>query len=96
MMTVILARKRPPDTQVLRDAASWLGLAASPTFAAMAWISVNDMQAMICASGPGVLPIGGMVFMYLLMSLFHLSPWLKLASARSQRRNATVTQARGE
>jgi hypothetical protein len=96
MMTVILARKRPPDTQVLRDAASWLGLAASPTFAAMAWISVNDMQAMICASGPGVLPIGGMVFMYLLMSLFHLSPWLKLASAFSRQLTQPTPQVRGD
>jgi hypothetical protein len=87
-MTVILARNRHTDTQPSRDAASWLGLAASPTFAAMVWISANDTQAMICALGPGVLPIGGMAFMYLLMSLFHLSPWLKLASAfRGNSRN---------
>ncbi len=96
MTTSIVARKRPPDTQPSRDAASWLGLAASPTFAAMAWISANDMQAMTCAPGPSVLPIGGMAFMYLLMSLFHLSPWLKLASAPSQRRDTTVTQTEGD
>ncbi|WP_316976325.1 hypothetical protein [Shumkonia mesophila] len=84
MTMFILARKRPADTQPSRDAASWLGLAASPTFALMAWFSANDMQAMMCSSGPGILPIGGMAWMYLLMSFFHLSPWLKLASALSR------------
>jgi hypothetical protein len=32
--------------------------------------------------GPGGLPLDGMTTMYLLMSLFHLSPWLKLATGR--------------
>jgi hypothetical protein len=27
-------------------------------------------------------PLGGMVPMYLLMSAFHLAPWLKLVSSR--------------
>jgi hypothetical protein len=31
-----------------------------------------------------MLPTDGMSAMYLLMSLFHLSPWLKLAFGRSQ------------
>ncbi|MEZ5935360.1 MAG: hypothetical protein R3F54_26265 [Alphaproteobacteria bacterium] len=96
MTTFTLERKRPADTQQSRDAASWLGLAASPTFASMAWISSNDMQAMLCSPGPGILPIGGMAWMYLLMSFFHLPPWLKLASARSQRRNTTVTETEGD
>lgn len=81
MTTSILVRKSPPDTRRSRHAASWLGLAASPTFALMAWVSTNDMQAMLCSAEPGILPIGGMAFMYLLMSFFHLSPWLTLASA---------------
>ncbi|MCJ8519738.1 hypothetical protein ABID21_002528 [Pseudorhizobium tarimense] len=96
MTTSILARKRSFDTQQSRDAASWLGLAASPTFALMAGISANDMQAMTCASAPGILPIGGMAWMYLLMSVFHLPPWLKLASAHSPRRNTTITQTEGD
>jgi hypothetical protein len=29
-----------------------------------------------------MLPISGMAWMYLLMCLFHVSPWLKLASGR--------------
>lgn len=74
-------RKRSSDTLRSGDITGWLVLAASPTFASMAWISANDIQVSICASPPGMLPISGMAFMYLLMSLFHLSPWLKLASA---------------
>ncbi len=68
-----------------RGAAGWLALAASPTFALMAWIAANGAPPMaFCSLGPGILPIGGMTAMYLLMSLFHLAPWLKLASGRTQ------------
>jgi hypothetical protein len=62
-------------------AIEWLRLAAAPTFAVMAWISSGDPMA-LCTSGPGLLPLGGMVLMYLLMSLFHLPPWLTLVSHR--------------
>jgi len=61
--------------------AGWLSLAAAPTFAAMAlvtWASGGDAD-MIC-SMHAMSPLGGMVPMYLLMSAFHLSPWLKLAT----------------
>jgi hypothetical protein len=64
-------------------AAGWLALAASPTFALMAWIAAPPM--LLCSSGSSILPIDGMTAMYLLMSLFHLSPWLKLASVRPWR-----------
>jgi hypothetical protein len=64
-------------------AAGRLSLAASPTFALMAWIAANDAPPMaFCAPGSSILPIDSMTAMYLLMSLFHLSPWLKLASGR--------------
>jgi len=67
-----------------RRAAGWLSLAAAPTFALMAWIAANDVHPFaLCFAGSRVMPIGGMTTMYLLMSLFHLSPWLKLTPART-------------
>ncbi len=96
MTTFILARKRSPDTQQSRDAASWLGFAAAPTFALMAWVSTYNMQAMLCSSGPGGLPVGDMAFMYLLMCFFHLSPWLKLASALSRQFTQPTAQVQGD
>lgn len=50
---------------------AWIALAASPTFALMAWVEAGDMAA-LCSAGSG---IGSMSMMYLLMSLFHLPAW---------------------
>lgn len=76
-----------PDAAAL-GAADWLCLAAAPTFALMALLSpmLGGAASMICASDAS--PLGGMVPMYLLMSAFHLPPWLKLLSGR--RRAAAV------
>jgi hypothetical protein len=62
----------------------WLGLAASPTFAAMALLTATSSAPMMrfCSGGPGF-PLGGMVPMYLLMSVFHAAPWLRLIARRS-------------
>ncbi|QZP09745.1 hypothetical protein K5X80_03890 [Caenibius sp. WL] len=61
------------------DKAHWLGLAASPTFALMALIATIDAPPpALCAASARLLPIDGMIVMYVLMSLFHLPPWLKL------------------
>ena len=61
----------------------WLGLAAAPTFAFMAMVSLFDgSQASICGSGPDLSPLSSMTTMYLLMALFHLAPWLKFAQRR--------------
>jgi hypothetical protein len=92
MTIFVSAGKRNAGARQCRDGAGWLGLAASPSFALMAWISANDMQAIICAPAPGVLPIGGMAWMYLMMSFFHLPPWLKLASSLSRHQPASQTQ----
>jgi hypothetical protein len=65
-------------------AAKWLGLAATPTFATMAWLTGvlgGGPMEMLCSAGHGS-PLGGMVPMYLLMSAFHSAPWLKLISSR--------------
>jgi hypothetical protein len=63
--------------------AKWLGLAASPTFAAMALLTSvgNAPMVAICSGMPGF-PLGGMVPMYLLMSVFHATPWLRLIAGR--------------
>jgi hypothetical protein len=62
-----------------RDAAGWIGLAASPTLALMAWIAAAGApHTAVCSSAMS--PIDSMAWMYLLMSLFHVSPWLRLAT----------------
>lgn len=66
-------RKHTP----LRGAADGLSLAAAPTFAAMALITAVSGSNMLCAAPP----IGGMGPMYLLMSVFHVGPWLRLLAA---------------
>lgn len=67
------------------DAASgvarWLGLAAAPSFAAMALaaaIVAADPAGAPCMTAPNASPLTGMTAMYLLMSLFHLAPWVRL------------------
>jgi hypothetical protein len=75
---------------ILRNAAmlgpaDWLSLAAAPTFAIMALLTgVLDRHApdMLCLTVHGASPLGGMVPMYLAMSVFHLTPWLKVGVFR--------------
>jgi hypothetical protein len=60
----------------------WLGLAAAPTFAAMAvltWALGGDAD-MMCGVVNGLSVLGGMAPMYALMSAFHAGPWLRLMS----------------
>ena len=68
-----------------RYAADWLHLAAAPTFAIMALLTTvlgGGAPDILCAAaGHGSL-LTGMIPMYLLMSAFHLPPWLKLVSRR--------------
>lgn len=63
--------------------AEWLGLAAAPTFAAMALANIllGGPPDMLCTAD-GTSPLSGMTAMYLLMSAFHLPPWLRLAAGR--------------
>ena len=72
-----------------------LGFAAAPIFALMAGISAAGSPGMTMCSAT-IVPINDMALMYLLMSFFHLPPWLKLLSARSQRRNNPVTRTEGD
>jgi hypothetical protein len=80
MTTLSAANESGSRAGQARGAAGWLSLAASPTFALMAWMAANHAPPIALCS-PSVLPIDGMTTMYGLMSLFHLSPWLKLASS---------------
>jgi hypothetical protein len=66
---------------VVRSAADWLCLAATPTFAIMALLTVllgGGTPDIFCSAAHGASPLSGMVAMYLLMSVFHSAPWLKL------------------
>jgi len=65
-------------------AADRLALMASPTFALMALLTGvlgTDSAEVLCSAAPGS-PLSGMVTMYLLMSAFHVGPWLKLIRGR--------------
>jgi hypothetical protein len=79
------------DRRPGHGAADWLSLAAAPTFAFMALLTAvpgGGPLDMLCSATPGASPFSGMVLMYLLMSAFHLGPWLRLiANRRTQRRN---------
>jgi hypothetical protein len=68
---------------LLNTAARGLSLAAAPTFAVMALltgIAGGGMPDILCSAAQGASPLSGMTLMYLLMSAFHLAPWLKLVS----------------
>jgi hypothetical protein len=93
MTTSTVAMKRAATAWQARDAAGWMGLAASPVFALMAWIAATDAPPMaLCSSASVMPPIDGMAWMYLLMSLFHVSPWLRLASGRTRQLNHPNTR----
>jgi hypothetical protein len=66
-------------------AADWLYLAAAPTFAIMALLTgvLGGGSPDALCSAAGASPLGGMVPMYLLMSVFHSAPWLKLIAGRT-------------
>jgi hypothetical protein len=73
----------------MRDAADWISLAAAPTFAIMALLTGvfgGGPMDMLCSAAHEASPLNGMVPMYVLMSAFHLTPWLKLISRRQNGR----------
>jgi hypothetical protein len=70
-----------------------LGLAASPLFALLATVSaVSTSGLSLCSTTLPLLPISDMALMYLLMSVFHASPWLRLMSQRSGQPRLTPTK----
>ena len=67
----------------LLGTSNWLHLAAAPTFAIMALLTavVGDPKDLLCSAAHDSSPLTGMVAMYVLMSIFHSLPWLKLISS---------------
>jgi hypothetical protein len=77
--------QRPESPKASTDCL--LSLAAAPTFAIMALLTViqgDGTQGMVRAAARNASPLTGMATMYLLMGAIHLAPWLQLiASQRS-------------
>jgi len=85
-MTDLIEREVTACQELLKASANyWLSLAAAPTFAIMALLTGvlgSSTPDILCSAGHHASPLSGMVPMYLLMSAFHVSPWLKLVSSR--------------
>lgn len=78
----------PENTKsAIPGTADWLCLAAAPTFALMALLTwmLGGNASMLCMGMPDASPLTGMPAMYLLMSAFHLAPWLRVMSGRLAR-----------
>ena len=60
--------------------AAFVQMAAAPTFALMALVTVavGGGEANALCSGAHASPLSGMTLMYLLMSAFHSVPWLRV------------------
>jgi hypothetical protein len=66
-------------------AADWVCLAAAPTFAIMALlvgVPGGGPRDLLCSAAHVASPLGGMTWMYALMSAFHSASWLKLIASR--------------
>ena len=65
---------------LLGSLGDWLGLAATPCFAAMAVVTAiqSGGPLPLCSGTADASVFGGMVPMYGLMAIFHLKPWIKL------------------
>ena len=77
----------PADKALRRSAAALrssnrLHLAAAPTFAIMALLTAVLGDGSALCSIADASPLSGMVLMYVLMSVFHVPPWLKLIASR--------------
>jgi len=79
----IPAEDTSPTTPGLAD---WLCLAAAPTFAVMALLTcIHTGDGVMSCLGADASLLTGMPLMYLLMSAFHLAPWLRMISGRPLR-----------
>jgi hypothetical protein len=75
------------DGAKILGAVDWLALAAAPTFVIMALLTSilgGTRPDAICSAMQDASPMNGTALMYLLMSVFHSAPWLKLISRRTR------------
>jgi hypothetical protein len=73
----------PRDKSAALRATDWLALGASPSFALMAALTrffSDGAHEILCSVASHAWVLSGMAPMYVLMSLFHLTPWLNLIS----------------
>lgn len=87
---------RTEHDDAIHCGAGRLGLAASPSFALMAWLAACDGPRMALCGGTALAPMHSMAVMYWLMSVFHAAPWLRLAAAQLQRFTRSATPTEGD
>jgi len=66
-----------------------LSFAPTPTFALLGLLSASQegsLENLVCSAGHGSSPLTGMVSMYLLMSVFHSTPWIRMIAQASARK----------
>jgi len=64
-----------------------LCLAPTPTFALLGLLCAaqeGSLESLVCSAGHGSSPLTGMVSMYLLMSVFHSAPWIRMIAQRQR------------
>ena len=79
-----------------RVAGDWPSLAATPIFALMALLSAADASGpagILCSAAHGASPFSGMVPMYVLMSVFHSTPWVRAVRRVTRERKRSLAWA---
>ena len=79
-----MADRHESGNAAILGLANCLSLAAAPTFAIMALLTVirGGPPDMFCSAAHDSSLVSGMTPMYLLMSALHLTTWLRLISGR--------------
>lgn len=99
--TMMATQREPEDAGGVAafGAADWLCLAAAPTFATMALLTGalgSGSSEMLCSAARDASPLSGMVPMYVLMSVLHSAPWLRLISSRRSGARRSPAQGMAE
>lgn len=70
--------------------ADWISLAAAPTFAILAALTLYleaRAPGVLCSVTQNASPLNSMAAMYVFMGVSHSTPWLKLIAGRGDRHN---------